>query len=81
MFPSQATGMGMRTLQEVRQHYNLPDVAWRGFIEQAGDPMDDLKLLGSLPPSVVAAALSQARLHDGTPLTAVQASHVGLVSA
>ena len=46
---------------------------------RGGDPQDDLKLLGSLPPSVVAAALAQARLHDGAPLAAAQAAHVGLV--
>jgi hypothetical protein len=82
MYPSQSVGMGLRTLTSVRRHYNLANEVWQSFVDQAdqaGDPQDDLKLLGSLPPSVVAAALAQARLHDGAPLAAVQAAHVGLV--
>ena len=57
----------------------VPQALWRSFTEQAGDPGDDLKLLAALPPTVVAAALAQAQLPDGSPLTAVQASQVGLV--
>ena len=38
-----------------------------------------MKLLAALPPEVVAASLSRARLPDGEFLTAIHASHVGLV--
>ena len=79
MYPSQSVGMGLHTLTSVRRHYNLADEVWQSFVDQAADPQDDLKLLGSLPASVVAAALAQARLHHSAPLTAVQAAHAGLV--
>ena len=79
MFPAQPAGMAMQSLTDIRLHYALPEEVWTSFIQQIGDPGNDLKLLGSLPAPVIGAALERARLHDGTALTAVQASHVGLV--
>ena len=79
MFPTQSTGMALGTLTAIKQHYQLQPALWASFIEQVGDPADDLKLLGALPPPVIGAALERARLPDGSPFTAVQASHVGLI--
>lgn len=79
MYPSQSLGMGFTTLQQVRDWYHLPQDLWQAFVARAGDPQDDLRLLSVLPPIVVATSLEGARLPDGSPLTAVQASHVGLV--
>ena len=79
MYPTQQAGMALRTLSDIKAHYGLPDRVWTCFTEQVGDPGDDLKLLGALPPPVIGAALERARLADGSPLSAVQASHVGLI--
>eukprot|EP00435_Cladocopium_sp_Y103_P030830 s1995_g7.t1 len=79
MFPTAAVGLQMRRLTDVKTHYALPTAVWNSFVAQAGDPGEDLKLLCALPSTVVSVALAQARLPDGSPLSAVQASQVGLV--
>ena len=79
MYPTRSIAVAMQTLGEVRQYYQLPDAVWRAFIQVVGDPGDDVRLLGSLPRHVVTAALERAQLQDGAQLTAIQASHVGMV--
>ena len=86
MFPNQSVAMrfntvAMRfnTVTEVRMHYQLPDDVWNAFTEVCGNPRDDLKLMAILPPRIVAASLQRAVLPDGQYLSAIQASHVGLV--
>ena len=79
MFPTQTAAMQFTTVTAVREHYQLPDPVWRSFIEVCGDPNDDLKLLAVLPPRIVAASLERAQLPEGSFLSAIQASHVGLV--
>eukprot|EP00435_Cladocopium_sp_Y103_P009539 s1894_g2.t1 len=69
----------MQSITALRDFYELPRELWQAFIEVAGDPKDDLKLLAALPNAVIAASLERATLTGGMPLTAVQASHVGLV--
>eukprot|EP00435_Cladocopium_sp_Y103_P021888 s3866_g5.t1 len=65
--------------EAARDHYNLPANLWQAFTAVAGDPGEDLRLLAVLPPTVVSAALERSQLDDGSYLSAVQASHVGLV--
>eukprot|EP00435_Cladocopium_sp_Y103_P072956 s218_g41.t2 len=65
--------------EAARDHYGLPDNLWQAFTAVAGDPGEDLRLLAVLPPTVVSAALERSQLEDGSYLSAVQASHVGLV--
>ena len=79
MYPVQSDAMRMQSIGALRQHYNLPDNVWNAFVQIAGDPMDDMRLLAVLPPSIVSAALERSQLPDGSYLSAVQASHVGLV--
>ena len=80
MFPNQAAGMAMTSLAAVKQHYQLPEALWTSFVQKIGDPGDDLKLLDSLPATVIGVALERARFGDGSSLlAAVQASHVVLV--
>lgn len=79
MFPAQSVAMRWGGLGDIKTYYQLPPEVWNAFVEMAGDPGDDLKLLAALPPEVVAASLSRAKLGDGEYLTAVHASHVGLV--
>eukprot|EP00435_Cladocopium_sp_Y103_P043043 s851_g12.t1 len=79
MYPAQSAAMQMRTITELRNHYNLPEDLWTSFTAIAGNPGEDLRLLAVLPAHVVSAALERAPLPDGNPLSAVQASHVGLI--
>lgn len=79
MFPSQSVALDMKVLTDVKDFYQLPAPLWTAFTAVAGDPGEDLKLLAILPQPVVAAALERAVLPDGAPLSAVQASHVGMV--
>lgn len=79
MFPAQAAAMAMQTLGDLKGFYELPEALWTAFTSVAGDPGEDLKLLAILPQPVIAAALERALLPDGSPLSAVQASHVGMV--
>ena len=79
MWPTQSLGMRLRDLTAVRNHYNLSSEVWDAVVEQMGNPGNDLRLLGALPPSVLATALERATLPDGQPLSALQAAHVGLV--
>ena len=79
MYPAHSAALQMGTIQDLRDYYELPPELWRAFIAIAGDPKDDMRLLAVLPPQVVSAALERALLDDGTALSAVQASHVGLV--
>lgn len=71
--------MRMTAISDLRQRYGLPGPLWQSFVNVAGNPGEDLRLLAVLPPHVVSAALERAQLEDGSFLTAVQASHVGLV--
>ena len=79
MFPSQAAALAMQALKDLKDHDALPEPLWTAFTSGAGDPGEDMKLLAVLPRSVIAAALERALLPDGSPLSAVQASHVGMV--
>eukprot|EP00438_Fugacium_kawagutii_P016055 Skav221535 [mRNA] locus=scaffold1813:50830:62531:+ [translate_table: standard] len=45
MYPSQTVALGYTTLQEVRAWFQLPDPLWQAFIDFAGDPNEDIRLL------------------------------------
>ena len=79
MYPSQAAALQMSTIREMKEHYALPEDLWRAFVAVAGEPGDDPRLLAVLPSHVVSEALERATLADGSPPSAVQASHVGLI--
>ena len=79
MFPPQSDAIRMTTIEALRIYYALPDELWRSFTQVAGDPGNDMRLLAVLPSTVVTAALERPQLADGSYLSAVQASHVGLV--
>ena len=80
MFPSQAAARAMTTVTQLREHYRLADGLWEAFVARAGDPGDDIRLLAAMPPRAIAVACEAAEiLPAGEPLTAMQATHVGLV--
>lgn len=75
MWPSTSS----TSLVELRNFHQLPDPVWAAFVEAAGDPGDDLKAMGALPPNLLATCLTSARMADGERLTTIQASQVGMV--
>ena len=56
----------------------LPPMLWDAFLEQVGNPGNDLRVLAALPPHVVVQGLGQPQV-AGQGLSAVEAAHVGLV--
>ena len=79
MYPSQTDAMQMGSLTDIRAYYSLPEEVWKAFTHVAGDPCEDMRLLAVLPGPVLSAALERAQLPNGQYLSAIQASHVGLV--
>ena len=79
MYPSQSSSLQLTSVSALLTHYALPVAVWEAFTNVVGDPGEDIKLVAVLPPRVVGAGLAAARLQDGSVLSAVQASHVGLV--
>eukprot|EP00435_Cladocopium_sp_Y103_P003897 s3169_g1.t1 len=69
----------MSTLTELKDFYQVDGNVWQAFVDCAGDPGDDLRLLAVLPASVLTASLERAALPDGSSLTAIQAAHAGLI--
>ena len=79
LFPSATAAAAMVDLNAVITHYNVPAPVWTAFTQRCGDPGNDLRMLGALPPQVIVAACQAAQLPTGDPLTAIQASQIGLV--
>ncbi len=80
MFPSRDAALALDTVTKVRQHYHLQDNLWEAFVARAGDPGEDLRLLAAMPPQAIAVACEAAEiLPSKEALTAMQATHVGLV--
>ena len=79
LFPSAAAATAMTDLNAVINHYNVAPEIWTAFTDKCGDPGNDLRMLGALPPQVIVAACQAAQLPSTRPLTAIQASQIGLV--
>ena len=67
------------SLQACRRYWEVEDLVWEAFIRAIGDPGDNSALLANLPPSTVAQAVESAELEDGTKVTVIQATQLGLV--
>ena len=79
LFPSSAAALAMTSVEELVRHYGVDNAVWQSFIQRCGDPGQDLRMIGALPPQVIAAACAAAELSPGQSLTAIQASQIGLV--
>ena len=79
LFPEWSRLGGFRTLTEVRQYYRLPDEAWAIVTRVIGDPGDDIRFFGALPRSAVVGGATSAQYDDGTTLSPVAATQVGLM--
>ena len=67
------------SLLACRQHWGVEDAVWESFTKAIGDPGDNAQLLASLPPSTFAQAVEATELTDGSKLSVIQATQLGLV--
>ena len=67
------------TVDGVLQHFAVPQACWDAFCQSVGDPGNDIRVVASLPPQLVADALLACRLPSGRRVTAVEATQVGMV--
>ena len=59
--------------------YGVSPAVWGSFCHAVGDPRNDMRLLASLPSTMVAEAVSHCRLESGRRLSPVEAIQVGLI--
>eukprot|EP00435_Cladocopium_sp_Y103_P069897 s29_g34.t1 len=67
------------SLSACRRHYGVSAELWECFIQAAGDPGEDYRLLAALPPNAVAATIEATVLPSGQSISVVQAAQLGLV--
>ena len=79
LFPASAMALAMDSVDALVNHYGVDAAVWRAFINRCGDPGQDIRMIGALPPQVIAAACAAAEVAPGQSLTAIQASQIGLV--
>ena len=79
LFPSSVAALAMTSVDELVQHYGIEIAVWRAFISRCGDPGQDMRMIGALPPQVISAACAAAEVAPGQSMTAIQASQIGLV--
>ncbi|CAJ1440971.1 unnamed protein product [Effrenium voratum] len=78
LFPDGAIAMRWTSLNEVLTWYNIDQGVWLAFVGRVGDPGDSVRLMAALPETALE-GVNHAEFSDGTPLSMIQAAHVGLV--
>ena len=78
LFPSWTLCAGYASISELRAALGVPDDSWQCWLDQVGDPGEDIRLLAALPRVAIQSGCSFAQL-AGSPLSPVQATQVGLV--
>ena len=74
MWPPPATAL----LGDVLAFYSVPAAVWEAFCGAVGDPGQDLRVLASMPPQMLAEGVMAARTTGGRRLTPVEAIQVGM---
>ena len=78
LFPTWDTLSDYTTVTQVIQFFNMDDDAWTAFMNQVGNVREDVRLLAALSRPAVLAGTSVAVLPDGSTLSPLQATQVGL---
>ena len=79
LFPAWSLCAAYANVAELRAAISLPDTLWQAWTNQVGDPGTDIRLLAALPRVAVQSGCTFAQLADGSSLTPIQATQVGLV--
>ena len=75
MWPSSS----VTSLPAVLEFYAVTTELWAAFTAAIGDPGEDMRILASIPPEIIARTCTSATMTDGRRLTPVEAIHLGLV--
>ena len=79
LFPAWADLGTFMDIPAIQAHYHIDDDVWRAVVAQLGDPGNDVRFLAATPHTALVYAASQAVLSDGSSLSAIQATQVGLM--
>ena len=79
LFPPWGDLPTFTTVTQALAFFNVEDEPWQAFMNQVGNVREDLRLLAALSRPAVLAGTSVAVLSDGSPLSPLQATQVGLV--
>ena len=77
--PLAADFHGIRGVSDLLGLLRVPPNLWTSFVNSAGDPGENIRVLAALPPGALRQACLSAILDTGDALTPMQATHVGLV--
>ena len=69
----------VNTVSALLAYFQVSSDCWQAFVSAAGDPGEDVRPLSQLPPSVIIQSISAALKGDGSRLTTMEASQLGLV--
>lgn len=79
LFPRWSELNTIATVSDALQFFNVEDDVWQAFLNQVGDCREDLRLVAALSRPAVLAGSGVAILPDGSALSPLQATQVGLV--
>ena len=78
VLPSVDEVQGVNTVTDVTRLLRVPATIWESFLEQVGNPGQELRVVAALPAHIVVQGIGQAQV-AGVGLSAIEAAHVGLV--
>lgn len=78
LFGSWESMRNFTSLDDILDHFDVPEAVWRAFELQIGSPGADLRLLAALPKVALITGCGNAVTNNGG-LTPIEATQVGLV--
>lgn len=78
LFGTWAELQGVTQIVDILGHFQIQQPVWDAFTEQIGNPGNDVRLLAALPAAAVVQGVQNATVNGGNPMTAIQATQVGL---
>lgn len=78
VLPGEDEVRAVSNVAEAVRLLRVPATIWEAFLEQVGNPGQELRVLAALPAHIVVQAIGQAQA-AGVGLSATEAAHVGLV--
>ena len=78
LFPRWSELNTIATVSDALQFFKVEDDVWQAFLNQVGDCREDLRLVAALSRPAVLAGSGVAILPDGSALSPLQATQVGI---
>ena len=76
VLPAEAEVRPLQNLTETLRLLRVPATIWDVFLEQVGNPGNEICVVAALPPHIIVQAIGQAQV-AGQGLSALEAAHVG----